>query len=212
MCVYLKTFHSPYAVLPELYTLSYSEAQSQNSSTRNGHCTNTLLQPRDSFTCGHPSSSVLFDRSFPSLALLDSDTWARRLLTLKPATSTTSILFDFSSQPYDWIEGVEVTMFNCPRWGIGIESIRLLGSADTEGNGVEIGSNRPAFTSCDALVKVCLPVKTVQPVLTLLFTLAPGSEWVHLAEVEFYTDTRTCTPAPPDLFSGDDLPYGTLLQ
>ena len=64
-----------------------------------------------------------------------------------------------------------------------------------------IRSTRPSATSYHSLVRLCLQGPSTLPILTLQFSLLPGSTWVHVAEVTFYDDDATCptvnTPPPP---------------
>ena len=74
-----------------------------------------------SFNCTDPTSSVLFDGHIPTLTGLDGDMWASQLLTMSPLASTTEITFDFTGTVR--VDRVEVVMFNCPQWGIGVHNI-----------------------------------------------------------------------------------------
>ena len=72
--------------------------------------------------------------------------------------------------------------------------------------GTQVGPINPyTITSCDSLMRVCLSARTAVPVLTLEFYLFPDSDWVHLAEVTFYSIGNTCppetiiTPTTPDI-------------
>ena len=128
--------------------------------------------------CPQPRTSVLFDGRIPTLTGLDGDMWASQLLTLQTVPIIT-ICFDFSGYERIEIERVEVVMFNCPQWGIGITDIRLSGSTGTL-NGIS--------TSCDSLVRASLLVPISRPVryIQLQFRIDQGSDWLHLAEVTFY--------------------------
>ncbi len=80
-------------------------------------------------TCNEPTTSVLFDGITPTLTGLDGDMWASQLLTLYTDSlipDITDITFDFEATPgYVGVERVEVVMFNCPEWGISVDSIIL---------------------------------------------------------------------------------------
>lgn len=135
--------------------------------------------------------------------------WASQLLTLH-ATRFTRIAFDFTNTSgYVGVKRVEVVLFNCPQWGLSIQTIRLEGSTSLfeRGESLTIKNLNSSLTSCELLVRVCLYYQgnpTVSAV-TLQFDLAPGSSWVHLAEVSFYASDATCSPdtliSPDPLFT-----------
>ena len=105
-------------------------------------------------TCADPTSSVLFDDpgGMSILTGLDGDMWASQLLTIQTTALSTDIIFNFQNAPnFVRMERVEVVMFHCPQWGIGAQLIQV----------VELGSLTtniiPSITSCDSLVRLCLP-------------------------------------------------------
>ncbi len=128
--------------------------------------------------------------------------WASQLLTINTDSHTTSITFDFEATAgYVGVERVEVVMFNCPEWGISVDSITLYGSTIVTSIGNALAVIIPTITSCDSLVSVCILSRSVNSTLTaltLIFDLSPASTWVHLAEVSFYGAGPTC---PPDTIS-----------
>ncbi len=103
--------------------------------------------------------------------------WASQLLTIN-TNSNIAISFNFRhiTPSYGGLKRVEVVMFNCPEWGILVDSITLLGS----NNNSRIVENDvhniiPTNTSCDSLVRVCISISvdSTLPVLTLRFQLSP---------------------------------------
>ena len=80
-------------------------------------------------------------------------------------------------------------MFNCPQWGIGVQSIRVLGGTDK--------TTLVTHTSCDSLVRVCMATDT-DPFGTHTLVLNPlidnNSSLVYLAEVTFYDRECQCLP------------------
>ena len=155
--------------------------------------------------CDAPTSSVLFDGNIPTLTGLDGDMWASQLFALQTTKpSRREIIADFTETPgYDGMERVELVIFNCPEWGIAIQTVRLRTAASTE----EIRSliqifAVPSITSCDSLVRICISQDIAQPVIGLEFIPPPDSTWAHLAEVTFYgsgscpPDTVITTPLP----------------
>ena len=174
-------------MFPAEYT--FPTPTSVNGSSATGNCANISSNTSGSLTCADPTSSVLFDdpRGMPILTGLDGDMWASQLLTIQTAASSTDITFDFRNTPgFTVVERVEVMMFNCPQLGIGVKTIEALVQ------GQEIARINPNITSCDLLVRVCLPASTTLPAISLRFFPLPDSDWVHLAEVSFWGNGPTC--------------------
>ena len=155
-------------------------------------------------TCIDPTSSVLFDGVIPTLTGLDGNMWASQLLTLQRTTSTlATVLIDFTdTSGYVGLSGrLEVVMFNCPKKGISAQTIRVSTSSSPSENQNELMDVNIGITSCDSLVRVCTPITTVQPSITLEFVIGTTSDMVYLAEVAFYPTSSACpliTTAPPD--------------
>ena len=89
--------------------------------------------------------------------------WASQLLTvqLTVSHSRAAIHFDFTDTPgYTGVDGVEVFMFNCPQWGIGVAAIAMLVSEST----LLAGSMACAIvldtTSCSSVVNSSLHYST----------------------------------------------------
>ena len=178
---------------------------SVSGSSATGHCSNVSNTEVKS-TCTDPSSSVLFDGVIPTLTGLDGDMWASQLLTLQKNTLGPTVTFNFTgTQDYVGLSGrLEVVMFNCPEREISASTIRVPISSSPSVNPTPplmvVNIN---ITSCDSLVRVCTPIMTVQPSISLQF---PYSDMVYLAEVTFYaaSSASTCPPdtiittAPPD--------------
>ena len=156
-----------------------------NGSSATGNCS-SISHGVVTSTCTDPTSSVLFDGVIPTLTGLDGDMWASQLLTLQRPMP--SINIDITTP----LSRVEVTMFNCPEWRISVQSISL-----RDNDGIVIGSSGDlnSITSCDSLVRLCVPATAINPlVVTAQFDLGTDSNWVHLAEVTFYNDNTTCPP------------------
>ena len=159
--------------------------QSVNGSCATGHCSSVTGN-----TCLDPTSSVLFDGIIPTLTGLNGNTWACQLLTMRTCTSFAVLSFDFTGTPnFVGLRRVEMVLFNCPQWDITFSSIQVVAG------GSFIGAINPTVTSCDSLVRVCMPLNTnsVQTELTLNFITVDSSHWVHTAEVTFY-GAGTCEP------------------
>ena len=201
------TYHC-HAVFPSSFFFPADQTMSVNGSSATGNCS-SVLTLRSQSRCDTPTSSVLFDGNIPTLTGLDGDMWATQLLTLQISNpSIREIISDFTDTPgYDGMEGIELVMFNCPEWGIAVQTVRLLTAASiAETTSLTQIFAVPTITSCDSLVRICIPVVIVQPVIDLEFTPPPDSNWTHLAEVTFYgsgscpPDTVITTP-PPDTTS-----------
>lgn len=140
------------------------------------------------------TSSVLFDGNNSSLSV-DGSMWASQLLILQ-AASFAQIHFVFSESTTYGVGRVEVLLFNCPQWGMGVQSIALATSGSARPKTID--SN---LTSCESLLRVCMQYFTCNDAsfntsFNMTFGLSPGSMWVHLAEVTFYSgwDATACPP------------------
>ena len=167
-----------------------------NGSSQTGHCEDAW-QLIGVVACSHPETSVLFDGNIPTLTGLDGDTWAAQLLTLNTSNLASLeekkavLRFNFAKNN----GRLEMVLFNCPEWGIATSRITI----QTEQDGHLYNYTKaidPTLTSCDSLVRVCIPIETKHFLGTLKFESPPGSSWTHLAEVTFYANTPTC---PPDI-------------
>jgi hypothetical protein len=79
-----------------------------------------------------------------------------------------------------------MTLFNCPEWGIGIDSIRFFSLFGRHPSVVAFISD--LATSCDSLVVICLQVPhTEYSSAQLQFILLPSSQSMSVAEVQFFT-------------------------
>ena len=157
-----------------------------NGSSITGRCSN-FTNSGGTLNCTDPTSSVLFDGHIPTLTGLDGDMWASQLLALMPTGATTEITFDFRGNPN--LMSVEVVMFNCLQWGVGVQAIGALE------NMISIGyTETDNITSCDHLVRSCLRTQFFSSSISLRFVLSPNTFWIHLAEIIFHTDTSGCPP------------------
>ena len=165
-----------FAVIPA--SISFNDGVSVNGSSSTG-C---------SSRCSSPTSNVLYDGHIPTLTGLQGDMWASQLLVLEPdpPSRSSNIVFDFTQTG---VERVDVVMFNCPEWHLGIGLIRLL-----EHNSHIIKTMSTEVTSCSSLVRVCLSATSNVNSLTLLLTTAFESVRIYLAEVTFYGSNGTCPP------------------
>lgn len=183
-------------IVPALYRFfQTSPIQPMNGSSLTADCSD-VTPNFGTFICNSPASSILYDGEIPTLMGLNGDMWARELLTLQPSQPGVNLIiaFDFVGvSGYAGVNKVEVVMLNCPEWGISVQSISLLEASNIFSSGTTIATVNPTVTSCDSLVRICIQQSTLQPAAGLLFTVRPGSSWVHVAEVTFYS-IGTCQP------------------
>ena len=151
-----------------------------NGSSAVGKCSTPV-----GLTCQDPASSVLFDQDIPTLTGLDRDMWASELFTM--LSIFPSLIFGFTVTPnFAGVARAEVILFNCEQMGISVASFSLQSGADAIIKAVTV-------SSCDSLVRVCL-ANAVHALaqLTLVFVPRRATDWVHIAEVIFYSDDLTC--------------------
>ena len=164
---------------------------SVNGSSATGNCFNVTIrtvQFGSLSRCNAPTSSVLFDGNIPTLTGLDGNMWASQLFTLETSNGIRRAMW---LEVTDFVTRVEIVMFNCPEWGISTQIIRLTSAESIYSTLSPKQFNIPTITSCDSLVRTCISQIIVQPVIYLEFISPHGSNWAHLAEVEFYS-TGTC--------------------
>ena len=167
-----------------------------NGSSETGRCEDPW-QLLGIVSCSHPETSILFDGNIPTLAGLDGNSWADQLLTLN--TSNIALLEEKDTSIQLSLPNVqrlrlEVVLFNCPEWGIATSRITIQTSQLFHQDYYQSKVIDPTLNSCDSLVRVCMPIDTENTQGTLRFDPPPGSNWTHLAEVTFYTDTSSCPP------------------
>ena len=158
-----------------------------NGSSAVGHCSNVVIIESTTI-CTNPKSSVLFDGHFPTLTGLDGNMWANQLLTIQiVASPRVEITFGFHDTPT--FTRVEVLMFNCPQWELGVERIIITDQGEAI---IAEAKPRHSTVSCDSLVRICLlPANTPRNdtrILILEFVISTNSCWVHLAEVTFWNN------------------------
>ena len=170
-------------IVPTSFTLIVDDVSLINGSSVTRRCSSS----GKTLKCTNPASSVLFDGHIPTLTGLDDHTWASQLLTLRRMNPSTEITFNFADN-IDLVR-VEVVMFNCPQWGIGVQNITVYE------NMTDILSKQTGnITSCEYLVKTCIMAPFSSPSVSLKFNRPTTSRWVHLAELTFYNNTSECPP------------------
>ena len=194
---------SPPPASPLWFIYFPSEIATINGSSTIVNCGTTIDSDLDTLLCDHPNTSVLFDGNVPTLAGLDGDMWASQLLTIWTNEISTHQSIFLVGRPADFggVSTVEVVLFNCPEWGISVQTISVLlgqirldpppgGSSSYH----DVINKNITLTSCTSLVRVCVPVNTLLTLIALQFLPAPDSHWVHLAEVRFNGRDSTCLP------------------
>ena len=181
-------------MVPTSYSFSASDVVSVNGSSITGRCS-TFTNSSGTLNCTNLTSSVLFDGHIPILTGLDDDMWASQLLTMKLTTINPVITFDYQAMA-GIVQRVEVVMFNCQQWGIGVHSIAVrTKNGDAERGIGSIIIDAASTVSCDSLVRVCMAFGTfTDPAVILRFNLFPNSYWIDIAEITFYSDSI----CPPD--------------
>ncbi len=178
--------------IPSQYSILTGEARSVNGSSATGRCS-SVGSGGFSLTCLDPTSSVLFDGSIPTLTGLDGDMWASQLLTIQ--SFSTSLLFDFSGTNFSGVRRVETIVFSCEEFRTSVLNIKL------EANGEMAGNVSPTFTSCDSLVRLCIPTNVSSAQTQLILSFIPSAianGWVHIAEmVLLVLSSLTSLQLPP---------------
>ena len=127
--------------------------------------------------------------------------WASQLFTVSSAEDgggSNSLTFEFDTAGFIGVWGVEVTMFNCPDWGLAVRSIRL-----QNGRGGSILSSSQVPSSCTSLVTdmLCSRSQLRSPDIRMEFDFQPNSDRVYIAEMTFFPTSVICdtSDTPPPL-------------
>ena len=187
-----------FPVIPSNFNYTTLGVLAANGSSVTGRCSTVVPQLNSKSTCSAPTSSVLFDGIIPTLTALDGNTWASQLMILQQPIAGPqnfgrySMEFRFASNPM--VSRVEVTVFNCPEWGMGISYIEIIVLRPTDSN-VAL-SREQAYTtesSCNSLITVCIPTDTSSSLMRLEFQPL-NDDHIHIAEVAFYESSSPCSP------------------
>ena len=204
MCI--SSCHSSYplarndGVVPVRYRFFINQ-EAENGSLTVGNCTDTGIAGSTTI-CNKPASSVLFDGKTPTLTGLSGNMWASQLFTLSSAEDgggSNSLSSEFDTTGFTGVWAVEMTMFNCPDWGLAVRSIRL-----QNGRGGDILSSSQVPTSCTSLVTdmLCSRSQLRLPRIRMVFDFQPNSDRVYIAEMTFFPtsvicDTNDTSDTPP---------------
>ena len=206
MCI--SSCHSSYllarndGVVPFQYRF-INDQEAVNGSLVAGNCSDTA-HVGSTTVCRQPTTSVLFDGKTPTLTGLSDNMWASQLFTLSSAGDggrSNSLSFIFDTTGFIGVWGVEVTMFNCPDWGLAVRSIRL---QNVRGGSILSSSQVPSSMTCTSLVTdmLCSQSQLRFPESRMLFDLQPNSDRVYIAELTFFPtpvmcDTNDTSDTPP---------------
>lgn len=84
-------------------------------------------------------------------------------------------------------------MFSCPQWGVAVGSVAV--NEFNSENSTTLAIRSFSTTSCDSLVRVCVPFRTTLQNIQVKFLSVPSTEFfVQLAEMTFYDDGSSCPP------------------
>ena len=183
--------------------------ESVNGSSVTMGCTSPLVDSGGVMMCG--SRSYLIDGCSPDIDTSTSD-WASQLVTVRRNAGTAGIdfphvLLTFGFDTAVSLNGIEMDLFNCPDWNIGIPSIAVYLNPDYNLVAttniislpfVFVGDNS-LQSSCDSLSTITISggsflIGSYRTVYVVVDLSPPSSiQWVHVGEVRFIgVDSPTC--------------------
>lgn len=182
-------------ILPTQYDFPTLGIKAVNGSSGTGGCSSISAPNLDATsTCNTPSSSFLFDDQIPTLTELDGDTWADQLMVMGYPEYGSSSSFQINSYiSYASVGRVEVTVFSCPQWRIGVNYIGISYSTSSSRSASYSYIPGVSFSvfSCDSLVRVCIPVSFYARKIRVNFG-GYGHTGMHIAEIAFYASSSPC--------------------
>ena len=165
----------------------------------NGGCSS--ISETNSGICN--GTSVLNDGILPALSGVSSDPasqWANELFTMN-RSGTEEILVSVQLPPGNIIhDRVELSVFNCPQWGIYAPQVMVYIAISFNGNSlILIADVTLPDESCEYLLRFCVPFNQGVSIqnLNLVFPYQNNSEFVFLGEIAFIDDLtpgRQCSP------------------
>ena len=183
---------SLHVVIPTSFVIPTS-AVAVNGSSATGICSGVLIfLDTENLGCFTPTSSVLLDGVVPEFIDKEDDMWARDLFTLQ-STASNSLNIEFRFADNTGVGRIEVVLFQCPQCGIYVETISI-----TDTDNAVFGITKLSLSSCDSLVRVCIEVEGVFPVLFVVFNSSSSfsSAQAYIAEVTFYNSSSTSSVCP----------------
>ena len=186
--------------------------ESVNGSDVNMGCTSPLVDRSGVMVC--ESMSHLVDGCSPDIDTNTSD-WASQLVTVRRSYTDDMryphVLLTFGFDTVVSLTGIELDLFLCPEWKIGVPLITVY--ADEEGNlvftnlaqsGLAFRHYRPTQSSCDSLSNVSIPFggraldgQSFRTWYILVSQLQRSIDWVVVGEIRFLGADimpTTCTP------------------
>ena len=173
--------------------------ESVNGSDVNMECTSPLVDSGGVMVCTSDCSTLL-DGISPTIDTSTSD-WASQLVTVRTEL-TENIPFPHVPLTFGFdtavsLTGIELDMFICPEWNIGVPDIIVY--ADVENNlvfnawsGLPFQQYDPSQSSCDSLSTLSIRFRntlTGSSYRTWHIVVSGfpdfGIEWVHVGEVRF---------------------------
>ena len=86
------------------------------------------------------------------------------------------------------VKRIEMLVINCEELGPGIQTITIVSA-----EGADLRVVDPSVSSCDYLVRVCLPAVVNSSVFSLRIITDNPSDWIHISKILFYTEVSDCT-------------------
>ena len=153
--------------------------------------------------CSAGNESFINDGNIPMLNTTDPN-WASELVTLRKNSYTQSIPYDhvvltvvFQS-PVS-LTSINMSLFNCPQWGIGAPNITVYAKKEAIGivsfvakdtSTIFLLQTQGIWSSCDSLVPVTIPLQKGMLYqiwyIVVSFEPQPATDWVHVGEVQFF--------------------------
>ena len=166
-----------------------------NGSNVNMGCTSPLVVMVCSSGC-----STLLDGISPVTIDTSTSDWASQLVTVRITEYTENLQFPHVVLTFGFdtavsVTGIELDMFICPEWNIGVPFITVY--ADVENNLVFTDASlpfenyTPSQSSCDSLSTLSISLRGIftsssYSTWHILVTGFPrDNEWVHVGEVRF---------------------------
>ena len=161
----------------------------------NGGCSSTSGTSNE--TCD--GTSVLNDGILPALSGVNSDPasqWASELFTMR-RSGTDQIVVSLELPVGRTHDRVELTVFNCPQWGIYAPRVIV----EIAGLDIIAANATLPDISCEHLLKFCVEFSggVGSPNFKLIFPYQNNSDFVFLGEVTFLNDPINCDP--PELIT-----------
>ena len=206
---------------PEAHTLP--QVTAVNGSHANGECPTECVVDIESAsinTCDCTDATQFADEDITASVLIDGvvptiDTsernsadefvWAAPLLTVNASTGS-SVTLGFRFQPRVVLCEVELYVFHCPAWGIGVKDIIVHNGAAFPEFNTRIFPIRGSviltsdMQDCTSLTRVSIPLQmAINTNYFIEINRISGTiEWVHIAEVRFSDQCDSTTMATTD--------------